>query len=178
MNLVRTNFNFIRTKSNLVTTEIDAETRKTNSDRREVDFEKRKSNLVATRLNLQARNTNWDTANNDLEKRKTDSVRVGEASCTVGQTGGHQHGHYSKHGLTTWEGQAETDFKDPRMKSATRFYRNVLQSTRADVLRARTNQPIVLVLFEHVGGPSRDAAAREYRREQIRGNAKSVVGRR
>ena len=58
--------------------------------------------------------------------------------------------------------------------------RNVgLRVGRADVFGARTDQPVVRVLLEHVRRPAGDAADGEHRREQIRRNAERVVrGRR
>src|SRR5262245_61685006 len=53
-----------------------------------------------------------------------------------------------------------------------------LRIRRPDVLGARPDQPVVRVLFEHVGGPPRYAADRENRREEINRNAEDVIGRR
>src|SRR5829696_9523286 len=44
-----------------------------------------------------------------------------------------------------------------------------------DVVGARTNQPVVGVLLEHMRGPARDAADREDRREQVDVDAERVI---
>src|SRR5262249_34057568 len=54
-----------------------------------------------------------------------------------------------------------------------------LRIRRADIVRTRTNQPVVRVLLQAVRGPPRDAADGEDRREQIDRDAERVVrGRR
>ena len=47
----------------------------------------------------------------------------------------------------------------------------------AQILGAGTNEPVVGQLLTDVGRPARDAAAGEYRREDVGGNAQVVVGR-
>ena len=56
--------------------------------------------------------------------------------------------------------------------------RHTAAGIRADVVGARTDQPVVRVLLEHVRRPARDAADRENRREQIDRDAERVVRRR
>ena len=53
------------------------------------------------------------------------------------------------------EVQDRNNLRDPSNEALnTSFNRNVLQSAWAYVLGARTNQPVVFVLFEYVRGPS------------------------
>ena len=71
-----------------------------------------------------------------------------------------------------WKGQVQiltsqvvADLTASRRRSAAFFNRNVLQPPRADVLGARSDQAVVLVLLQHVSGPARDTAAGEDRCE-------------
>src|SRR5208282_1883025 len=47
---------------------------------------------------------------------------------------------------------------------------------RSLVVRARTNQAVVIKLLDDVGSPSRDARHRKHRRKQVNVNAQRVIG--
>src|SRR5258705_8514633 len=49
---------------------------------------------------------------------------------------------------------------------------------RADVVAARADQSVVVVLLDDVRRPARDATGRDHRREEIDGNAERVEERR
>src|SRR4029453_6711227 len=54
---------------------------------------------------------------------------------------------------------------------------NVLQSARPNIVRARTNKPVVSILFKNVCRPSGDPAAGKYWGEKIGRDSKRVIGR-
>src|ERR1043166_4718280 len=56
--------------------------------------------------------------------------------------------------------------------------RDELAALGADVVRARADQPVVVVLLDDVGAPAGDAAGRDHRREEIDGDAEGVEERR
>src|SRR6266705_81482 len=64
---------------------------------------------------------------------------------------------------------------EPRLTSF--FNRNVFQPARSDVFSSRPNQPVVPELLQNVSGPAGDAAAREYRCEQICWDSERVISR-
>ena len=62
------------------------------------------------------------------------------------------------------------------MKLASFFDWNVLQSSLADILGSRPNEPVISKLLQDMSRPPRDTTARENWSEKIGRNAERIIG--